>query len=374
MEVATAPSRHQKHYVPIVTGTLGGCGLALIVGFLFYLFLRRRRQRSGPRGLVYQTGSKTQTYRDRSEQFGFDTHPRTVWTRSHRIRSQSRPGVLSSEYDPHQGSRYPRAECEGFKFHCYECPPSEEVSQLQDWVLRHPHLDDIAHSSRLVASGPLSNIDLETGNPWDWDSNLDLLGLDALPFANVDFETIFDPDHQNLNASTVPVNSDLKATREEEFPLDIGLELVDPVDGDLSAFLSSSRAPPFGTSDDQTNFAFDHQKSSPPNLQEPSDLVPSHKDDFHAQCINPGCSSQPEMISKSPSPPSASNTEVPDELNLRPLPTFGEPSISHAHSQAPQKPESLPLPPAPNFRCPNCPRKFSSRARLESVSFLHTSL
>ena len=78
MEVATAaqsPSRHQKRYVPIVAGTLGGCGLALIVGCLFYLFLRRSRRRHGPRYPIRAKGCVSRTYRDRPKHVAFDTDP-----------------------------------------------------------------------------------------------------------------------------------------------------------------------------------------------------------------------------------------------------------------------------------------------------------
>ena len=279
-------------------------------------------------------------------------------------------------------------------------------------------------------SGSLFNIDLETGIPWDWDSNLDLSGLGELPFADVDLQTNLDSDYQNPVASTVqassdlepsrdtgfpleiglglgnpvdgdsdvylsgsrawpfvnsdlqtefdfdnqnsiastlPVSSHLELSREKEFPRDIGLEIGDPVDEDLNAYLSEPRALPFAISDFQTKFALDHQHSSPPNLLAPSDLVPSRKDDFRAWCNNSSRSSQPGTVSNSPSAPFASKIELPNEQTLSPLPTNVGPSISHPDSQAPHKPESLPLPPAPNLRCQTAP----GSSRLDSASSKH---
>ena len=249
-------------------------------------------------------------------------------------------------------------------------PISRQVSSYRGgWQCYYPS-DEFAHPSRLFEvseldpdSGSPFNINLETGNAGDWDSNLDPLGLGALPFANDDFETNFDPDHQTSNVSTVPVSSDLESYREEDFPLDLDLELGDSMDRDLNVHLSGSRALPFASSDLQTNFAFDHQNSSLPDLPATSDLVPSHRDDLLAWYNNPSSPSQPGMISNSASAPS--NTEQPNDLTLSPLRTTVEPSVSHPNSQAPQKPDSLPLPPAPTLSCPNCPRKFSSRVRLE---------
>ena len=259
MDVATAaqpPSRHQKRYVPIVAGTLGGCGLALIIGYLFYLFLRRPRQRYRPRDPVRAEWYEPHTY---AFCLGYDGSDTTLRSRDTRFE-------MTFDYAP--------------------------SLRISEWH----HSSRLSEESALdLGSGSPFNISLETGNAWDWDSNLDLLGLGALPFANVDFETNFDLDHQTSNVSTVPVSSDLESYREEDFPLDLDLELGNPVDRDLNAYLSGSRALPVASSDLQTTFAFDHQNSSLPDLPA----------------------------------------------------------------------ESLPLPPAPTLHYPNCPRKFSSRARLE---------
>ena len=347
-DATTAPpsSGHQKRYVPIVAGTLGGCGLALIVGCLFCLFLRRRRQRYGP-GSPDSVIRWPLTSGHDPESSGFEPSYRPSDTRVE-------PRRYARSGDPAPSSR---GEIAKFTSHF---PLS---------VICAPHVGALESDPD---SGFFFNNDLETGIPWDWDANLDLSDLGALPFANVDFETIFDLDHQNLTASSVPVSSALKPSREEEFPLGNSLELGVPVDEDLNACLSGSRALHSGNSDALTNITFDHQNSSPTDLPATSDPVPSRKDDFLAWCTNPSISSQPEMVSNPPSAPSAFSNEQPDVLISSRLPTNVEPSISHPQSQALEKP--LPLPPAPNFRCPNCPRKFSSRARLESVSFLQTSL
>lgn len=206
MEVATTAqpsSGHQKRYVPIVAGTLGGFGMALIVGFLFYI---SRRRSFGIRGPVRAKGSEPQTYRDGRQLFGFENTGHLAHTRA-AIRTQR------LELSPLSGA----ASC-----HSYQGEP--------------PHAPSVPEVSESVPDfGSLFNIDVETGFPWDLDSNLDPSGLGALPFANVDFGTNFDLDHQNSNASTVPVSSYLKPSREEETPFDIGLELGGRVDEDLNA-------------------------------------------------------------------------------------------------------------------------------------------
>ena len=259
----------------------------------------------------------------------------------------------------------------------FNCVPQDEdtrgfQSKSDFWVPYRSSVDEVPNNPRSVSvpemapeSGSFFSIDLETGHPWDWDSYLDLSGLSALPFAHVDLGTNFDLDHQTSNIPTVPVSSDLKPKPKEDFPLEIGSELGDSLDGDLNVYLLGSRAPPFASSDLQIDFAIDHPSSNPPNLPATSDPVPSWRDNFLAWCNHPSSSSQFEMISNLPSAPSASTTELPNEPNLIPLRTNVGPSVSHSHSQAPQKPESLPLPPAPHLRCPSCTRKFSSRVRLE---------
>ena len=381
MESATTAqpsSGHQKRYVPIVAGTLGGFCLALIVGCLFYWFLRKRSPRLGRRDPVRAKVSELQTYGYRPEQGAFGI-PASLNTRG----SLQRTGHTFSHSPPPRQKRGQIPFRSNFPSRSVR--DSGSLFHIGDYTCRD-HSSDIAYDTTLSSlytrpssaqtmgfcdflprqhlySLSESVPDLETGIPWDWESNLDLSGLGELPFANVDLQTNPISDHQDPVASTVQASSDLEPSRDKGIPLDIGLGHGNSVDGDSDVYLSDSRALPFVNSDLQTHFDFDHQNSSSPNLLAPSDLVP--KDDFLAWCNNPSSSSQPGMIPNSPSAPSASNIELPNELTSSPLPTNVEPSLSHPNSQAPKKPESLPLPPAPNLRCQNCPRKFSSRVRLE---------
>ena len=366
MEIATAAqprSRHQKCYVPIMAGTLGGCDLALIVGLLFYLFWRRRRQASRK--------SITAPYDSYScpmeEQIPFAHHPEPPIFGYLPLHTEDPLAYKETTNLPWDGT----AEDVVFSSYNDVAATATGETPLADWGLQNlpsaqgsiPPLS-LRHECPHWRISPF-NIDLEAGDPGAWDSNANLSSLGTSPFANVDFETNFDLDYQNSNASTVTVDSYLEPSREEEDPLDIDLELGNPVDRDLNVYLSGSRALPFASSNLQKNSAFDHQNSSPPSLPATSDLVPSHKDDFLAWCNNASSSSQPERISNSPLAPSASNTELPNDLTLSPLQTTVEPLVSHPPSQALQKPDSLPLPPAAHLRCPNCSREVSSRLRLE---------
>ena len=252
MEVSTAAqpsSGHQKRYIPIVAGTLGGCGLALIVGDLLYLFLRRRRQRFRREGPVTSDMPHCET--------------------------RSSPRFLT------RGS-YLDDNLEG-----------ESVSFCSNIVYLFP-------PQSVALSHAASALEFEDLAEWNVDEYLS--GLDALPFANFDLETNYDLEYQNLNASAVPASPDLGANHEQ-----------DPLAG----------------------------------------------------CDHSGELTQPETLWTSPFAPSASISVAPNDVCLNTLRTNIETSISHPPTQAPPKPESLPLPPAPTLRCPNCPRKFSSRARLE---------
>ena len=319
MEVSTAAqpsSGHQKRYIPIVAGTLGGCGLILILGCLFYLFLRRRRRRYGPRGPVRAKGSEPQTCNSMYRSFsGFHTTDQTE-------HSSTIEGAGNNVV------------------HLWTTASLKVLSSREKCIRR---------TGSLMQYSPPFDLHLEAEDPWDWNSNFDFSGLSELPFADVDLQTDFNLDHQNPDASTVQASSDLQPSCDKGFPLDVGLGLGNPVDGGSDVYLSGSRALPFVNPGPQTIFASDHQIST-------SNLVPNREDDFLAWCNNP-----PNL----PSAPSASNTEPPNDLTLSPLPTNIEPPISPSTSQAPPKPESLPLPPAPTLRCPNCPQKFSSRLRLE---------
>ena len=370
MEVATAtqpPSKHQKRYVPTVAGTLEGCGLILVLGCLFYLFWRKRRL---AKGTVTSENYGISSYRIEGP-IPFEQYPQSP---NFGCISQLCLNLADEE-------RRIRLDAEDVFFSSYNDIEATVTGEtpLADWRLQYlpsaqgsiprqpfqhqvpqssiESIDSIEHVS--------SDICLDAGVPGVWDSNADLSSLGALTFANVDLETNFDLDHQTPNVSTVPMRPDLEPSRDDEVPFDIDLELGIPVDQDLTANLSGSRALSFASSNLQTKFSFDHQDSSPPDLPVTSDLVPSHEDDFLAWCSIPSSSSQPEMISNSPSAPSASNIEQPNDLTLSPLRTNVEISVSHPSSRAPEKPDSLPLPPAPNLRCPHCPRKFSSRVRLE---------
>ena len=307
MEVSTAAqpsSGHKKRYVPIEAGTLGGCGLALIFGCLFYLFLLRPRRRYGHRGSLREMGPEPQTYRPRLQ---------------HSLLGGSN-------------------------------------SQFLDWV---PDLE------LDPGSGSPFNIDLETGNAWDWDSNLELSGLGELPFANVDLQTSFDLDHQNPDASTVQASSNLEPSCDKGFPLDIGLGIEHCVDRDSDVCLSGSRALPFVNPDLQTSLDFDHQDPNTFTVPANLDLGPSHGKDSFVGINNPNGASQQGMGSNPLRAPLTPTTIPSNDLPLSSLRTNSVLSISSSQSQAPPKPDSLPLPPAPTLRCPNCPRKFSSRVRLE---------
>ena len=341
MEVSTAAqpsSGHQKRYVPIVAGTLGGCGLALIIGCLFCLFLRRRRRGYGlgvPLGVpVRPEWLEPQAYRPRLENDTFHT-PLRVRQRGALMKSFSHGG-----HGNYGGG-----------------------NQIPDWLLHHSHMPEVPELD--PESGSPFNIDLETGHPWDWDSNLDLSGLGALPFANVDLETSFDLDHQTSNVSIVQASSDLEPSCNEEFPLDIGLGVVNSVDGHSDVYLSGSRALPFVNPDLQTNLDLDHQDPNTFAVPAYLDLGPNHGTDSFVGINNPDRTSQQGMGSMSLPAPLTRTTISSSCQPLSPLRTNFVPSISSSQAQAPPKPESLPLPPAPTLRCPNCPRKFSSRVRLE---------
>ena len=206
---------------------------------------------------------------------------------------------------------------------------------------------------------------MATEDPWDWESILDLSGLDALPSANVDFEMDFDVDQQTSNSSTVPVSSDMKSSRDEEIPADICLQHGDPVDGGLNPYLPGSRAIPFANPNVQTNSALNYQNPSPYTLPATSDPVPSHNNDSSAWSNNLSSSSGQDMTLDPPSAPPASNTEVPNDLALNPPRSNVEPSLLHSHLQALRRPEPRSLPLAGNFRCPCCVQTFGSRADLE---------
>ena len=366
MEVATTaqpPSSHQKRYVPIVAGTLGGCGLILVLGCLFYLFWRRRRQAKellSPirQGISSYRIERPTSFPPQAQDYGLYAPPtKACRRRTERSCARTAEDVVFGSYneiDVTATGETPLAD-----WGLESSLSAQGSTPRQSLQIEVPH-SGIEHVLPF-------DINLEAGDPGAWDSYADSSSLGALPFANVDLETNFDLQYPGLNASTVPVSSDLEPSREEEDPLDIDLELGNPVDRDSNVYQSNSRALPFTSSDLQTYLAFDPQNSSPPNLQATSDLVPSRKDDFRTWCNNPSSSSHSEMVSNLPSAPSAPNTGLPNDQTLSPLRTTVEPLVSHPHSQAPQKSESLPLPlpPAPNLRCPNCPRKFSSRVRLE---------
>ena len=214
------------------------------------------------------------------------------------------------------------------------------------------------------------NPDWETEDPWDWDSNLYPSGLGELPFANVDLQTNFDLDHQNPDASTVQESSRLEPSRETGSLLDIDLGLENTVDGDSDVYLSGSRAVPFVSPDLQTDFNFDHQDPNTFTVPANLDLGPSHITDTLV-----GTNRTPQQgVSPNPLPAPFAPTTIPSsDLPLSPLRTNSMASISPSQLQAPQH-AYQPLPPAPNLRCPNCPRKFSSRFRLELVPLPQTSL
>ena len=332
MEVATAdqlPSRHQKRYVPIVAGTLGGCGLALIVVFLFYLFLRRRRRRYGRRGRLYRAGSRLQTQ---------------SWRNMHEVMFDRDLAVHSLTTE---GAERIVVSQRG------ESSPGET-------------LDEVGVSMYQGIPVTIGNLSGETEDPWDWNSNFDPSGLGELPFANVGLQTNFDLDHQNPDASTMQASSRLEPSRETGFPLDIDLGLGIPVDWDSNFYLSDSRALPFVSPDLQTSYDLDHQDPSTTTVPANLDLVTSHITDSLAGINNSNRTSQ-QGVSSNPLPAPFAPTSIPSSvLPLSSLRTDSVPSISPSQFEAPQH-AYQPLPRAPNLRCPNCPRKFSSRFRLELV-------
>ena len=323
MAVATAaqPSFGQKHWVPIVAGTLGGSGLILILGCLFYCFLWRRRRRSsgvlvsalpGEHRLAEEDCIRVEhTLGDGHFDAGRISLPHRVYGSSYRNYSEQ---IEHEDYAELACETWPwtmTAE-DGFLSspNGFETIAREETP-LADWGL--PSLlsvqDSVPRQSLQhevlppdPAYGFPFDIDLEVGNPGERDSNVDFSDLGALPFANVDLETYFDIDCENSDASTVPTNLVLGPSREKNSP---------------------------------------------------------------AGCNNPGPSNQLETTSALPSTSSASINPPPNDERLGPLRTIPLPSSTPLPLQATQKPDSLPLPPAPNLRCPHCPRKFTSRIRLE---------
>lgn len=208
---------------------------------------------------------------------------------------------------------------------------------LSEWALRNlPSVQGSVSRQSLQhevpSSSPEFDTDLERGRSVNWDPNSDLSSLAALPFVNIDLPTGFDLDFQNSTPYTVP---------------------------------SSLGALPFANVDLQKDFGLDHQNCEESAMPSSSDVGLDHDKDFLAGCEHTSKSSQPGMASTSTPAPCASTTIPPTDLPLSPPSTNAVPPVSQSSSQVPPNNAYVPLPSAPSFRCSACPRKFSSRLRLE---------
>lgn len=395
MQVATATqpsSRHHKHYVPIVAGTLGGCGLLLFLGCLAYLFIRSRRHkyahrarvttiqprdctnkgdRDGPIVARYEDRTALPSYKpailpssassvwsarakDYSEDFSF-AFAVPPSRKKRRIRTAGRcdeplwdtistTGSTSiNDTGPHQviSNSLPAisAWSEGAEDCVFDLLRSVSPGEtpLSEWALRNlPSVQGSVSRQSLQHEGPSSSpefdTDLERGSSVNWDPNSDLSSLAALPFVNIDLPTGFDLDFQNSNPYTVP---------------------------------SSLGALPFANFDLQKDFGLDHQNCEESAMPSSSDVGLDHDKDFLAGCEHTSKSSQPGMASTSTPAPCPSTTIPPTDLPLSLPSTNAVPPVSQSSSQVPPDNAHVPLPPAPSFRCSACPRKFSSRLRLE---------
>lgn len=208
---------------------------------------------------------------------------------------------------------------------------------LSEWALRGlPSVQGFVPRQSLQHEVPSSNPELdshlERGNPVSWDISPDLSTLAALLFANIGLPTDFDLGYQNSNASTV---------------------------------LSSLGALPFANVDLQQDFGLDQQDCEASAMPANSVVGLDHDKDFLAGCENTSKISQPEKTSTSTPVPCDSTNIPPTDLPLSPPWTNAVPPLSPSPLQVPPNNAYVPLPPAPNFRCSGCPRKFSSRLRLE---------
>lgn len=392
MQAATATqpsSRHHKHYVPIVAGTLGGCGLLLFLGCLAYLFMRSRRHkyahrarvttiqprdrtnkgdRDGPILTFYEDRTALPSYKpailhssassvwsarakDYSEDFGlsFARPPSGKKRRAGSAIGWDEPlwntisttGSTSiNDTGPHQVifNSLPAisAWSEGAEDCVIDLPRSVSPGEtpLSEWALRNlPSVQGSVSRQSLQhevpPSSPEFDTDLERGRSVNWDPNSDLSSLAALPFV---LPTGFDLDFLNSNPYTVP---------------------------------SSLGALPFANVDLQKDFGLDHQNCKESAMPSSSDVRLDHDKDFLAGYEHTSKSSQPGMASTSTPAPCPSTTIPPTDLPLSPPSTNAVPPVSQSSSQVPPNNAYVPLPSAPSFRCSACPRKFSSRLRLE---------
>lgn len=382
---ATQPSsRHHKHYVPIVAGTLGGCGLLLFLGCLAYLFMRSRRHKYAHRARVTTIQPRDRTNKgDRDGPIVARYEHRTtlpsykpaiipssassVW--SVRAKDYSEDGSFRFAGRPSGQKRLTRtaihfptaastrisdtgplqvtsnslpaisAWSEGAEDCVLDLPRSVSPGEtpLSEWALRNlPSVQGSVSRQSLQhevsSSSPEFDTDLERGSSVNWDPNSDLSSLAALPFVNIDLPTGFDLDFQNSNPYTVP---------------------------------SSLGALPFANVDLQKDFGLDHQNCKESSMPSSSDVGLDHNKDFLAGCEHTSESSQPGMASTSTPAPCPSTTIPPTDLPLSLPSTNAVPPVSQSSSQVHPNNAYVPLLPAPGFRCSACPRRFSSRLRLE---------
>ncbi len=128
-----------------------------------------------------------------------------------------------------------------------------------------------------------------------------------------------------------------------DFPFsDIDFELENPVGGDPDANLADPRSKSVDDFSLQRISTSDHRNLDPFDV--PNSGISIEQDRYIG----------PHPLSESPQfeglANSLSNAVPPDSISPK---------------DAPQQPTQLPLTPAPNFRCPTCPRKFISKNRLE---------
>ena len=364
MEAATAAqpsSRHHKHYVPIVAGMLGGCGLILFLGCLAYLFMRRRRRIQfntvgahratelsyAPRNHAYSAGATCTSHKLAI----IPSLASNVWSAGAEIirlrlqRPVSEPPLsphlkhecpVEAEFSTHNFSPgYISAWSEGAEDCVLDLPRpvSPGETPLSEWALRGlPSVQGSVSRHSLQHEVPPSSPEFDTewerGNPVNWDPNSELSSSAVLPFANVDIPTGFDLNHHDSNASTV---------------------------------LSSLGALPFANVDLQNDFGLDHLDWKASTMLANSDVGLGLDKGFPAGCE----SSQPGMTSSLPPAPCPSTITPPNDLPLSPPWTNAVPPVFPSPSQVPQNNAYIPLPPAPIFRCSGCPQTFSSRLRLE---------
>lgn len=189
--------------------------------------------------------------------------------------------------------------------------------------------------------------------------------LGETPFADCQLQNL---QSVQVSAACPSLQHEVPQTESEsEFPFNIDLEPANPMgdDDNLNVEFSNIRAESGRTIGHQSYTSFDHQSANESVVPTSTNTESSHVGDFSQGRDH---SSNLEIFSGSPLTPSIPTTTPPNKMPVISLGTDPTPSIPSFPSQALQTLSSVSLPATRTLRCPNCPRKFTSKARLESVS------